>query len=107
MLDVLTISMQGTLVPELDELLSLGVGLFSLALLAVTLIAYRKNRQRRLLFVSGAFGLFAAKTLVRHLDILIFNWGSSQATRSTSLAFILIAATNTLQQTLSSADLFR
>lgn len=69
--------MQGTLVPELDELLSLGVGLFSLALLAVTLIAYRKNRQRRLLFVSGAFGLFAAKTLVRHLDILIFNWGSA------------------------------
>ena len=69
--------MQRTLVPELDELLSLGVGLFSLALLAVTLIAYRKNRQRRLLFVSGAFGLFAAKTLVRHLDVLIFNWGST------------------------------
>lgn len=86
MLEILTISGQSMIMHELDEMLSLGVGLFALVLLAVTIVAYRKNSQKRLLFVSGAFGLFAAKTLVRHLDILIFNWGSATTDFLYSLA---------------------
>ncbi|MCL5067932.1 MAG: hypothetical protein M1368_06230 [Thaumarchaeota archaeon] len=72
---MLTISVQGSTIHDVVELLSLGVGLFALGLLAATLAAYRKTGQRGLLLVSAAFGLFAAKILVRHLDILIFNWG--------------------------------
>jgi hypothetical protein len=60
---------------ELTEVLSLAVGAFALLLLAITLSAYRKTNLLRLLLVSSAFGLFAVKTLVRHLDLFVFNWG--------------------------------
>ncbi len=93
MLGVLTVAVQTSIVHEIVELLSLGVGLFALGLLAVTLAAYRRTGQRGLLLLSAAFGLFAAKTLVRHLDILIFDWGYSTTTFLYSLsdfAFVVL-----------------
>ena len=71
---------------QLDEILSIAVGIFALVLLAITLIAYRKTNLTRLLLVSAAFGLFAAKTIVRHLGLFIFNWGANV----TDLAFTAI-----------------
>ncbi|MEW6722234.1 MAG: hypothetical protein AB1324_03155 [Candidatus Micrarchaeota archaeon] len=46
---------------ELEKLLNLASGLLSLALLALTAMAYRRSGNRRLLFVSLAFLLFAVK----------------------------------------------
>ncbi len=70
----------------LDEILSLAVAFFALILLAITLAAYRKTNLTQLLLISAAFGLFAVKTLVRHLDILIFNWGA----QATDLLFTIL-----------------
>lgn len=74
--EVLSTNAQAVFNSELDEILSLAVGVFALVLLAVTLAAYKKTNLTRLLLVSSAFGLFAVKTILRHLDILIFNWGT-------------------------------
>jgi len=58
---------------DLAELLKLGSGLFALILLFISLLAYYRNRQRRLLFVSGAFGLYFVKVIAEHLDLFIPN----------------------------------
>jgi hypothetical protein len=64
---------------ELDiaELLKLGSGLFALILLFISLLAYYRNRQRRLLFVSGAFGLYFVKVITEHLDLFLPNLETS------------------------------
>lgn len=53
--------------------------MFALILLALSLSAYRKTRMRRLLLVSGAFGLFAVEVLVRQLDDFVFKVGFQTA----------------------------
>ncbi len=62
---------------DIAELLKLGSGLFAFVLLSVSLLAYYRSRQRRLLFVSGAFGLYFFKVIVEHLDLLIPNMDTS------------------------------
>jgi hypothetical protein len=64
---------------ELDivELLELGSGLFALILLFISLLAYYRNRQRRLLFVSGAFYLYFVKVIAKHLDLFLPNLETS------------------------------
>jgi hypothetical protein len=64
---------------ELDiaELLKLGSGIFALILLVISLIAYYRSRQRRLLFVSGAFGLYFVEIITEHLDIFFPNLETS------------------------------
>jgi hypothetical protein len=64
---------------ELDiaELLKLGSGLFALILLFISLLAYYRNRQRRLLFVSGAFGLYFVKVITEHIDLFLPNLETS------------------------------
>lgn len=46
---------------ELEKLLNLFSGLLSSALLVLTVLAYRRSGNRRLVFVSAAFFLFAVK----------------------------------------------
>ncbi len=60
---------------DLEELVSLAVGVFATILLVISLMSYRKTRLRKLLLVSAAFGLFATKTFLHHLNIFVFNWG--------------------------------
>ncbi len=55
------------------EMLRIGSGIFSLILFAISLYAYMRNRDRRLLFVSGAFGLYFVRIVCEHLDIFIQN----------------------------------
>ncbi len=55
-----------------EALLNVVVALFAVLLFALSLTAYRRTHLRRLLFVSGAFGLFAAAAAARNLEILIF-----------------------------------
>jgi len=58
-----------------QETLEVAIAIFALVLLALSLSAYRRTRLRRLLIVSGAFGLFAVEVLVRQLDDFVFNVG--------------------------------
>ncbi len=62
---------------DIPELLKLGSGLFALMLLAISLLAYHRSRQRRLLFVSGAFGLYFIKIITEHLDLFFPNLETS------------------------------
>jgi hypothetical protein len=62
-----------------QEALDVAIAVFSLVLLALSLSAYRKTRLRRLLLVSGAFGLFAVEVLIRQLDDFVFNVGFQTA----------------------------
>ncbi|MGB9806875.1 MAG: hypothetical protein ACP5M7_04845 [Thermoproteota archaeon] len=58
---------------DIIELLKLGSGLFAFILLLISILAYHRNRQIRLLFVSGAFGLYFFKVIVEHIDLFIPN----------------------------------
>jgi hypothetical protein len=60
---------------ETEELLNLGIALFALVLLVLTLSTYRRTHLRRLLLVSAAFGLFAVEVAVRQLDAIVFAVG--------------------------------
>ena len=62
-----------------QEALDIAIAVFALVLLALSLSAYKKTRLRRLLLVSGAFGLFAVEVLVRQLDDFVFNVGFQTA----------------------------
>lgn len=60
---------------ETQEALDVAIAIFALVLLALSLSTYRKTRLRRLLLVSGAFGLFAVEVLIRQLDDFVFEVG--------------------------------
>jgi hypothetical protein len=62
---------------DLAELFKLGSGVFALILLSISLLAYYRSRQRRLLFVSGAFGLYFIKIITEHLDLFFPNLETS------------------------------
>ena len=62
-----------------QETLDVAIAIFALVLLALSLSAFRKTRLRRLLLVSGAFGLFAVDVLLRQLDDFVFNVGFQTA----------------------------
>lgn len=59
---------------ELEKLLNLLSGVLSLALMALTLLAFRKTGNRRLLFVSLAFLLFALKGFINGSEIFLGEW---------------------------------
>ena len=58
---------------ELSDYIDFGSGIFAVFLLALSLIAYRNVRSKRLLFVSAAFGLFAIRALITRADLLILE----------------------------------
>jgi len=60
---------------ETQEVLDSAIAIFALVLLALSLSAYRKTHLRRLLLVSGAFGLFAVEVGIRQLDSFVFAVG--------------------------------
>ncbi len=49
---------------EVEKLISLINGISSLVLFTLTFVAYRRNKNSRLLFVSFAFALFAIRSLL-------------------------------------------
>ena len=60
---------------DTQEILDFAIAIFALVLLALSLSAYRKTNLRRLLLVSGAFGLFAVEVGIRQLDSFVFAIG--------------------------------
>jgi uncharacterized membrane protein YgdD (TMEM256/DUF423 family) len=55
---------------DIADVFVFGSGIFAGVLLALSLIAYKNLKERRLLFVSAAFGIFAIHAIVSKLDIL-------------------------------------
>lgn len=60
---------------EAEEFLNIGIAVFALILLALTLSTYQRTHLRRLLLVSAAFGLFAVEVVIRQLDAFVFTVG--------------------------------
>jgi hypothetical protein len=56
---------------DVTEVLELGAGVFAVILFALSLLAYQRTGQRRLLIVSGAFGLYVVKAFFEYLTILM------------------------------------
>lgn len=61
---------------ELEKLLNLGSGLLSTGLFIVTLAAHARSNNKRLLYVSFAFALFAVKGFLTSLELFMpeFSW---------------------------------
>lgn len=55
---------------DIADVFVFGSGIFAGVLLALSLIAYKNLKEKRLLFVSVAFGIFAIHAIVSKLDIL-------------------------------------
>jgi len=61
---------------EIEKLLNLGSGILATALFALTWLAYKKTGNKRLVYVSMAFLLFAAKGFLTSLELfsIEFSW---------------------------------
>jgi len=59
---------------ELEKLLNLGSGLLAAGLFILTIVAYKRNRNQRLLYVSIAFALFAVKGFLTSAELLYGDW---------------------------------
>jgi hypothetical protein len=76
---------------ETQEALDVAIAVFALILLGLSLSAYRKTRLRRLLLVSGAFGLFAVEVLIRQLNDFVFEVGfQTQQILVASMEFVIL-----------------
>jgi hypothetical protein len=56
---------------DLAKIFDFGTGVFATILFALSLIAYKNLRSKRLLFVSAAFALFAIRTIVSRFDLFL------------------------------------
>jgi hypothetical protein len=70
---LLQLAIEETGAQMITDSISVGVGLFALLLLSISLTAYRRTRVKWMLFVSAGFALFAAKTLVQRIDLILPN----------------------------------
>lgn len=53
-------------------LLNLVVAAFAVLLLALSVSAFLRTRMKRLIYVTAAFGFFAASVAVRNLEMFVF-----------------------------------
>ncbi len=56
---------------DIAEVFDFGSGIFAFLLFALSLVAYKNTKMRRILFVSIAFGLFAMRTIISRLDLFM------------------------------------
>jgi hypothetical protein len=56
---------------DIAEIFDFGSGIFAALLCGLSLVAYKKIKLKRILFVSIAFGLFAIRTIVSHFDLFV------------------------------------
>ena len=73
---------------DIFELLS---GIFAAILFVLSSRAYRKLKIKGMLFVSAAFGIFAARTIVIEIRDLYLGGGESSALQS-ALSFMILMA---------------
>src|SRR5581483_8780055 len=53
------------------DLVEVATGISAASRLALSLLAYRNSRTRRLVFVSAVFSVFALRTIISRLDFFI------------------------------------
>jgi hypothetical protein len=56
---------------EPSDIVDFASGIFAAFLMVLSLHAYRNRKTKRLLLVSAAFGMFALRTIIARLDLLI------------------------------------
>src|SRR5919112_5030023 len=56
---------------EPSDIVDFASGIFAVFLMVLSLHAYRNRKSKRLLLVTAAFGLFALRTIIASLDLLI------------------------------------
>jgi hypothetical protein len=56
---------------NLADLFEIASGIFAAVLCALSLMAYRNLQSKRMLLVSGAFGIFAVHAIVSSIDVFI------------------------------------
>jgi hypothetical protein len=54
---------------EAEKLLNLGSGILALVLFIVSLVAYKRTKSKKLVYVSTAFGIFAVKSLLISMEL--------------------------------------
>ncbi|MDP3765645.1 MAG: hypothetical protein Q8R04_03965 [Nanoarchaeota archaeon] len=59
---------------ELEKLLNFGSGLLATGLFTATLLAYRRIKNKRLIYVSAAFLLFAVKGFLTSHELFFKEW---------------------------------
>ena len=59
---------------ELDKLLNFGSGLLATALFIPTLLAYKRSKSKRLIYISIAFFLFAIKSFLTSQELFFQEW---------------------------------
>jgi len=59
---------------EVEKMLNLGSALLAAFLSALTFISYHRTGNKRLLYVTVAFGLFAAKSFLVGAEIFFGEW---------------------------------
>ena len=74
---------------QIDQFLSVTVVLVSLILLIISIVSFRKTGLQRMLLISGAFGLFAVKSLFEHFGVWVLSW-SAQTEEGASLGLDLV-----------------
>jgi hypothetical protein len=82
---------------NLADLFEIASGIFAAVLCALSLMAYRDLQSKRMLLVSGAFGIFAVHAIVSSIDVFIpgIEFSSLELITSilifVSLTFIFLA----------------
>jgi hypothetical protein len=56
---------------DIAELFEFGSGIFAAILFALSLIAYKNMKSKRLVIVAIAFGLIAIRTILLRLDLFV------------------------------------
>lgn len=56
---------------NLADMFEIASGIFAAVLCALSLLAYRNLQSKRMLLVSGAFGIFAVHAIVSSIDVFI------------------------------------
>jgi hypothetical protein len=62
---------------DIAEIFDFGSGIFAAILFVLSLIAYRRVKLKKILFVAIAFGLFAVHTIISRLDLFMPDIESS------------------------------
>jgi hypothetical protein len=73
------------------DILELLSGIFAAILFVLSLRAYRKLKIKGMLFVSAAFGIFAARTIAIETRDLIFGGGTPSGLQSSLSIMFLMA----------------
>jgi hypothetical protein len=60
----------------IEQMIKVGIGVFSLLLLALSISAYRKTRLKGILYAAVAFGLFSAQMLFEYLEDAVKGFDS-------------------------------